>query len=380
MCPAEDGPGAFERLPGRFSRGFPAASTGIGIASGEYTCFPEAYVTRHIRFVILAAVVVAVLWPSGLSADQRSRSNPRSSGGQGSATTSRPSGSPRAVPRPPSSYRPYYNSRYYYPRYYYPGYYGYRSFYGYPGFYTGFYNPYFWGSYGFGFGYGYGSGYGYGYGQYPYPPYSYRPYYDNTGSARLQVTPRNTQVYIDGYFVGVVDNFDGNLQRLNVEAGEHELQLYLQGYQTFTQKVLFPRGGTLRVTHALQPLAPGESAGLPPKPDEAQRTRPYRDPAQAPGGTGADRPAPMPRAGRPSEFGSLLLRVRPSDADILVDGEEWSAPEGEDQFVIELAEGPHRIEVRKDGFQTYSTTVRVRRGESVRLNVSLTSGGLTGGF
>jgi hypothetical protein len=335
-------------------------------------------VTRHIRLVILAALVTAVLSPTSLSADQRSRSNPRPAGGQGSGTAPRPSGA-TAVPRPPSSYRPYYNSRYYYPgyyypRYYYPAYYGYRGYYyGYPGFYAGFYNPYFWGSYGFGF------GYGYGYGQYPYPPYYYGPYDDYTGSARLQVTPRNTQVYIDGYFVGIVDNFDGNLQRLNVEVGEHELQLYLEGYRTFTQKVLFPRGGTLRVAHAMQPLGPGEETGLPPKPDESQRARSYRAPAQAPGGTGAERPAPMPR-GEQSEFGSLLLRVRPSDADILVDGEAWRAPEGQDQFVIELAEGPHRIEVRKNGFQTYATTVRVRRGETVRLNVSLTSGGLIGEF
>jgi hypothetical protein len=233
--------------------------------------------------------------------------------------------------------------------------------------------------YGYPYGYGYGLSYGYGYGQYPYPPYYYGAYYDYTGSARLQVTPRNTQVYIDGYFVGVVDNFDGNLQRLNVEVGEHELQLYLEGYRTFTQKVLFPRGGTLRVTHAMQPLGPGEEPGLPPKPDESQRARSYRAPAQAPGGTGAERPAPMPR-GEQSEFGSLLLRVRPSDADILVDGEAWRAPEGQDQFVIELAEGAHRIEVRKNGFQTYATTVRVRRGETVRLNVSLTSGGLIGEF
>ena len=57
---------------------------------------------------------------------------------------------------------------------------------------------------------------------------------------------------------------------------------------------------------------------------------------------------------------------------MLVDGEAWTAPHGEDQFVIELSEGPHRIEVRKNGFQTYSTTVRVRRGETVRINVSLT--------
>jgi hypothetical protein len=123
----------------------------------------------------------------------------------------------------------------------------------------------------------------------------------------------------------------------------------------------------------MQPLGPGESAGLPPKPDEALRARPSD-------ATSAERQGPPPRAGRPSEFGSLLLRVRPSDADILVDGEPWSAPAGEDQFVIELGEGPHRIEVRKDGFQTYATTVRVRRGETVRLNVSLTSGGLNGGF
>ena len=77
---------------------------------------------------------------------------------------------------------------------------------------------------------------------------------------------------------------------------------------------------------------------------------------------------------RPSEFGSLLLRVRPADADVIVDGEVWRRSAGEDQFVIELSEGPHRIEVRKDGFQMYATTVRVRRGETVRLNVSLTCG------
>ena len=88
------------------------------------------------------------------------------------------------------------------------------------------------------------------------------------------MSPRNTQVYVDGYFVGVVDNFDGTLQRLNIEAGEHELQLYLEGYRPFTQRVLFPRGGTLRITHAMEPLAPGESSGAPPKPDPAARQQP----------------------------------------------------------------------------------------------------------
>jgi len=245
--------------------------------------------------------------------------------------------------RPVIVVSPRYYSPFYYPRFYYPG------------FYSGFYDPYF-----FGF-----------YGQYPYgyPPYYGRWGYDNTGAARLQITPRNAQMYVDGYFVGVVDSFDGSLQRLNVEAGEHELQVYLEGYQTYTQKVLFIRGRTLKITHALQPLAPGESSGPPPQPQSPRPTAQSYRGNQGPG------PGPMRRGGGDrSEFGSLLLRVRPSDAEVIVDGETWSAPQGEDQFVIELAEGPHRIEVRKNGFQTYSTTVQVRRGQNVRLNVSLTSG------
>ena len=326
--------------------------------------------TRHNPFVLsalsLAIFCSALAWPADAVA-QGSRAAPRSSGGRTTGV---------AVPRSARPYpsRPYYGGARYYRPYYYRPYYSsfYNPFY-YPGFYGGFYGSYGWGfgiGYGFGYPYAYGypyygRGYGYGYGQYPYPYYG-PIVYDNSGSARLQVTPRNAQVYIDGFFVGVVDSFDGNLQRLHVEAGEHELQLYLEGHRTFTQKVLFPRGGTLRITHVMQPLGPGESAGPPPKPDESMRATPSNSVS---GHQGAP-----PGASRQSEFGSLLLRVRPADADILVDGELWTAPEGEDQFVIELTEGPHRIEVRKDGFQTYATTVRVRRGEAVRLNVSLTSG------
>lgn len=273
----------------------------------------------------LALVVSATVWPADLLAQAR----PRNSSGRHSVVV---------------------GARYYRPYYYYPGYYG--------SFYYPFYSPFYWNAFW----------------QYPYPyPYYGGGYYDNTGSARLQVTPREAKVYIDGYFVGVVDEFDGNLQRLNVEAGEHELQLHLDGYQPFSLKVLFVRGRTLRIAHVMQPLGPGESQAPLPKPDESLRAQPYRDPSTS-------RQGPTPRGGQPSQFGSLLLRVRPADAQILVDGEAWTAPEGEDQFVIELTEGPHRIEVRKEGFLPYFTTVRVRRGDTVRLNVSLTAGGLSGEF
>ena len=251
---------------------------------------------------------------------------------------------------------PRYYSPYYYPRFYYPGYYG------------SFYDPFFFGYSGF-------------YGQYPYPypyPYPYYRYaYDNTGAARLQVTPRNAKVFVDGYFAGVVDDFDGTWQRLNVEAGEHELQLYLEGYQTYTQKVLFVRGRTLKLTFAMLPLGPGQSAGPPPQPDPSAAPTPRsypRDPDNVSVRRGPQGPPRAPNRGDQADFGSLLLRVRPQDAEVLVDGQSWNAPQGDDQIVIELAEGSHRIEVRKDGFQTYTTTVQVRRGQTVRLNVGLTAG------
>ncbi|HET7219929.1 MAG TPA: PEGA domain-containing protein [Vicinamibacterales bacterium] len=255
------------------------------------------------------------------------------------------------MPRPPARHVVYARP-YYYP-YYYP-YYGHP----YYGFYAGFYSPFFWGPY--------------GQYPYPYPYYGYWPY-DNTGSARLQVSPRNARVYVDGYFVGLVDDFDGNFQRLNVEAGEHELQLYLDGYRPFTIKVLFLRGKTLKISHTLEPLAPGEATPAPPKPVELDRPEPGRGTSQ--------RVGPPPTGDRAAQFGSLLLRVRPADATVIVDGEEWNAPAGEDQFVIELSEGQHRVEIRKPGFQTYAAVVRVRRGETVRLNVSLTgTGALSGEF
>jgi hypothetical protein len=209
------------------------------------------------------------------------------------------------------------------------------------------------------------------YGPYAYPPpyYRYGWYYDNTGSARIQVRPRDAQVFVDGYFVGIVDDFDGVFQRLHVQAGEHELQIHREGYRTIRQKVLFRPGATLKLTYAMEPQPAGE-------PNEP---RPTPDPhAPVPSRRGAPVPAPY-RGGEQSGFGTLALRVQPADATILIDGERWEGPESDSRISIELLEGPHRVEIRKDGYRTYTTTVRVRRGETVTLNVSLTVGQGAGG-
>src|SRR5688572_17263607 len=112
-------------------------------------------------------------------------------------------------------------------------YYFYRPFY-YGAYYSPWYYPF---SFGVGFGYGYGPYWSsWGYSPY-YAPWGYGPYsgyygrgYDVSSSVRLQVSPREAEVYVDGYYAGKVDNFDGTFQRLHLEPGDHEVQLFMPGH------------------------------------------------------------------------------------------------------------------------------------------------------
>src|SRR5689334_10134913 len=75
------------------------------------------------------------------------------------------------------------------------------------------------------------------------------------------------------------------------------------------------------------------------------------------------------------EFGTLSIRVMPSDATILIGHQAWDRPRGEDRFSIELVEGTHQVEVRKDGFTSYVRTIDVPRGRTTVVNVALAPGG-----
>jgi hypothetical protein len=75
-----------------------------------------------------------------------------------------------------------------------------------------------------------------------------------------------------------------------------------------------------------------------------------------------------------NEAATLAIRVQPGDASILVDGERWQGS-GNDRIEIQVTPGGHRIEIQKDGYQPFTSTVRVRPGETNAINVSLTKSG-----
>jgi hypothetical protein len=137
------------------------------------------------------------------------------------------------------------------------------------GYYGRYYDPYYYGGYGYSpyslYGYGYypyswGLGYGLysGWGWNPYFGDAYDPYYSgyggyssgvyNTrdqGHLKLKVKPRNAKVYVDGYFVGLVDQFDGAFQKLPLNGGRHKVEVRADGFETAEFDVLITPDQTI---------------------------------------------------------------------------------------------------------------------------------------
>jgi hypothetical protein len=55
--------------------------------------------------------------------------------------------------------------------------------------------------------------------------------YQSRGGLRLKVKPTNARVYVDGYFAGKVDQFDGSRQKLEIEHGKHKIEISAPGYK-----------------------------------------------------------------------------------------------------------------------------------------------------
>ena len=209
----------------------------------------------------------------------------------------------------------------------------------------------------------------YGYSQYPAPyGYGYAPI---TGSIRLDATPKQAEVFVDGYRAGVVDDFDGVFQRLNLKAGQHDIALYLAGYRTVTQHVYVNPGSEQRIRLTMAALEPGQAAEMPSQPatpPQAIAADPMRG-APAYGREPARDPAQQKE---PAKFGSVSLRVVPANADIWIDGQRWRNPNALAALVVQLSEGKHKIEVSQANYERYVNEIEIKVGETQTVNVSLT--------
>jgi hypothetical protein len=195
----------------------------------------------------------------------------------------------------------------------------------------------------------------------PYP-YAriYYAFFDRAPVAlRLEVRPVEAEVFVDGYLSGIVDEFDGFFQRLDLAPGSHEIVIRLEGHRTIREKLYLSPGASYKIRRVMEPLAEGET------------TEPRPEPPPEPESPAESRLEPSISV---SGFGVLELRVRPMGAEILIDGEPWpSDPSGEasDALVIHVPAGEHRVEIRSAGHEPFVTDVSVGPGKTTTLNVKL---------
>ena len=324
---------------------------------------------------------------SSSGAEHHSSGGSSSSGGSGSSYSGSSGGSsssssggaerrhPRAGTGTGNRYGGYgggYGRGDYYGGGYYGGYYPWYPWY-YPSSYS--WGPY-WGSYYYGY-WPQGAYYSGGYSR------SYRSANDETGAIRVLVDPEDAKVYVDGYYAGTVDDFDGLTQRLYVARGPHEILLKRDGYRSQRYRVYVISGDTIKIEHdmakgsgeeTLQDLTGGrgDSPDSRYAPDPRGSVREDREPAE----DSEDAPPP-PRGGRDETGvdvgrggpGSLSLRVWPADASVYVDGEFRGT--GRQLRTLQLEPGTHRVEVVRPGFPTFQREVEIRAGRTEDLQVTL---------
>lgn len=232
------------------------------------------------------------------------------------------------------------------------------------------------------FGFGYPYYYGYWPYFYPYYPYSYhsayrRPYYlqeEALGALDLDVKPKDTQVFVNGRFVGTAGQLDGIPRYLWLETGTYEVILYKPGYETVVREYeIHPElviDVKLRMVsgEALPPeqLSRRLDDPAPPK-TEVEVEQAWREPS-------AYEPTPRREGSEVVDVrqkpATVLLSVEPADASVYLDGRlVGSSRELKAGLLVEP--GTHQIEIVHPSFLTREINFDARAEENVRFDVRL---------
>ena len=212
----------------------------------------------------------------------------------------------------------------------------------------------------------------------PYPwwprtayPYWYFPVFDQRAELRIRLAPEAAEdaaVYVDGFYAGVIDDFNGVFQSLPLTPGGHRITLYLGGYRTITRNIYLSPASMFTLRETMQPLDSGETAEppdvAPPVPPPPHGT--YRPPVTPPRAQSTSPPS----ATSSVDFGTLDLRVQPFDLDVTIDGQRWATAD-EGHFVVRLPVGKHRLELNKAGTFRLGTDFDITEGETNTLEFNL---------
>ena len=366
-----------------------------------------------LRALLVAAVLVLLAEPSALA--QRPAGPRPGGGGHGSGYH----GPSMHGPAPGGGY----HGGAVHPNH---GYYG--GGHGYYGRGRGYYRPVGWGWGGWGWGWGWGlgwGGWGWGYPGWGYGYPGWGAYYGAGGYATLapgdwaiiatDVSPETTRVFLDGRFIGMVEDFNGP-EFLYLKKGDYQLEFRLDGFETKTINLSAQKGAQMKISEKLKKIPGAAQFGSYENPEPEggvqrywtkeksassnpvnvqagpNQAQPWRGNDESTEGSQADAgqeptaaesgsqaamdPAPQSPTTGSSEAKSrarLIFRIMPGDAAVYLNdhfigtGEELSTlTRG-----FQVPPGQHSITVSRPGLETREETVVVGPGKSETVEIAL---------
>lgn len=213
-----------------------------------------------------------------------------------------------------------------------------------------------------------------------YEPAGYPVDYRQVGAVQLKVSPKKTDVYVDGQYVGRSGKFDGFPDYLWLERGDHTLVFYRDGFRTLRERIRVRSG---MITEVRLEMEPGES--VPPAELYGEAQRPERPPAPS---RRAEPPA-EPRTEAPAdrrdqaasgpildlrdEGGRVRLGIEPPDASVYLDGRFLGTGSDLERLHSGLLvdAGQHTLDVLHPRYRAERISFRVEPGEDLEVRVTL---------
>jgi len=191
---------------------------------------------------------------------------------------------------------------------------------------------------------------------YRYPPSGGRVYADwETADIRIDVSPRDAQVYVDGFYAGVVDDFDGIFQHLTLHAGPHLIEIRKPGYATLVAEFNLYPWQSITYRRTMEPSR-GDRAAAP-------------EVASAPGFEEGAAPPPIDISAPPGE---VRFDVTPGDAAIYADGfyagivDDFNGT----QHLL-LAPGRHHVVLKMEGYESIDVDLSIDAARTITYRATL---------
>jgi hypothetical protein len=242
----------------------------------------------------------------------------------------------------------------------------------------------------------------------PYDPYYYNDPYqrdrrsygrDEVGALDLDISPGRTQVYLDGQYLGTVDQYDGFPTYLWLDKGTYDIVFYLDGYKTLARQVSVYPGTVIDFDDRLEPGQSVRPEDLATKTHERRDAREtfekerreridrgedphdedgeWRDRVRRGREDRRDRGEEIEIQDEDGRSGSgqgrVRLEVEPDDASIYLDGQFVGTAQDLAQLRrgLLVEPGKHNVAVVRPGRESEEREFEVEAGEELDLEIEL---------